>query len=199
MRSRSLPGRAGNRIIRPMTDFTRIELLEAWLERRQVSVAEWGRGSSKSLAALWAELLSGESRLEGDPPRRIVSVVQMISRRGELVLVEAGQELEDGRQRGRWQLPSEKMHPEEEPEQAALRGLQEELGVAAEDVSIVAGSLESWQWERDSISYPGLRTCHCFRVEALLPPAARALQHAGVALARRAGAAPLGGVCRPNS
>lgn len=150
-----------------MPDFARIELLEAWLQRQQVSVEEWGRGSSKSIAALWAELLSGESQLEEDPPRRIVSVVQMIIRRNELVLVEAGQELEGGRQRPRWQLPSEKMHPEEKPEQAALRGLQEELGVAAEDVAIAPGSLESWEWERDSISYPGLRTCYRFyRVEA---------------------------------
>ena len=150
-----------------MSDFSRIELLESWLQRQQVSVAEWGRGSSKSVAALWAELLSGESQLEEDPPRRIVSVVQMLIRRAELVLVEAGQELEGGRQRRRWQLPSEKMHPGEQPGQAALRGLQEELRVAAEAVSIVPGSLESWQWERDSISYPGLRTCYRFyRVEA---------------------------------
>ncbi len=150
-----------------MPDFARIELLEAWLRRRQIPVAEWGRGSSKSVTALWAELLSGESQLEEDPPRRIVSVVQVIIRRNEFVLVEAGQELEGGRQRGRWQLPSEKMHPGEAPEQAALRGLQEELGTSAERVAIVSGSLESWQWERDSISYPGLRTCYRFhRVEA---------------------------------
>jgi hypothetical protein len=61
------------------------------------------------------------------------------------------------------------MHPGEEPQDTALRGLQEELGVAAEAVSFVAGSVESWQWERDSISYPGLRTCYrLFRLEAVV-------------------------------
>lgn len=152
-----------------MTDFAHIQSLESWLQRRQISVEAWGLGSSKSIETLWAELQSGESELAEDPPRRIVSVVQIIIRREEHVLVEASQELEDGRQRGRWQLPSEKMHPGEEPAETALRGLREELGVAAEEVSFVPGSVESWQWERDSISYPGLRTCYRFyRVEAVV-------------------------------
>jgi hypothetical protein len=149
-----------------MTDFAHTSSLEIWLKRQQVPVEAWGLGSSKSVAALWAELQSGESELTADPPRRIVSVVQIVIRRDEYVLVEAGQELEDGRQRARHRLPSEKMHPGESPEETALRGLREELGVAAEAVSFVAGSVESWQWEQDSISYPGLFTCYrYFRVE----------------------------------
>jgi 8-oxo-dGTP pyrophosphatase MutT (NUDIX family) len=152
-----------------MNNFFDIQALQVWLEQRRVALAEWGRGSSKSLGSLWAELQSGESELADNPPRRIVSVVQVIIRRGDHVLVEAAQEMEDGRQRRRRQLPAEKMHPGEEPEETARRGLQEELGVTAEDVRFVPGSVESWQWERDSISYPGLRTCYrFFRIEAAI-------------------------------
>lgn len=152
-----------------MPDFAHIEALEGWLQRQRVSVEAWGRGSSKSVGALWAELQRGESHLEEEPPRRVVSVVQTIVRRGDLVLVETAQEMEDGRQRRRWQLPSEKMHPGEDPQDTALRGLHEELGAAVAAISFVPGSVESWQWERDSISYPGLRTRYrFFRVEAVV-------------------------------
>lgn len=144
-----------------MRDFENASELEEWLRSRQVDVDAWGTGGSKTVATLWEELQRGESQLQEVPLRRLVRVVRVIIRRGDRVLVEVAQELDDGRRRYRRQAPSEKLRPAEEPEGAAVRCLAEELGVTR-DVHLVPDSTRRWERERESVSYPGLRTCYCF-------------------------------------
>lgn len=145
-----------------MHDFGNARELEEWLRLRRVDVDVWGTGGSKTVATLWEELQRGESQLQEVPLRRLVSVVRVIVRRGNRVLVEVAQELDDGRRRYRLQAPSEKLRPGEEPEGAALRCLEEELGVPARDARLVPDSTRQWQRERESVSYPGLQTCYRF-------------------------------------
>jgi 8-oxo-dGTP pyrophosphatase MutT (NUDIX family) len=150
-----------------MTEFENARQLESWLRSQRIDVDAWGRGGSKTVATLWAELQRGESELQEAPIRRLVSVVRVIIRRGNRVLVEVAQELDDGRRRYRLQAPSEKLRPGEKPAAAAIRCLEEELGVAARDVRLDRGSTRQWQRERQSVSYPGLCTSYrFFSVEA---------------------------------
>jgi 8-oxo-dGTP pyrophosphatase MutT (NUDIX family) len=153
-----------------MHSFDSAEELENWLRAHEVDVDSWGTGGSKTVATLWSELHHGESQLKSTPLRRLVTVVRVIIRRDERVLVETAQDFDDGRRRYRLQPPSEKMRPGEPPEQAAIRCLQEELGVTAGDVWLAPGSTRRWERERESVSYPGLRTCYRFySIEANVP------------------------------
>lgn len=153
-----------------MDSFSSVEELEHWLRAHEVDVTSWGTGGSKTVAVLWSELHHGESQLRSAPPRRLVAVVRVIIRRDDRVLLETAQQFDDGRCRFRGQPPSEKMRQGEPPEEAAVRCLAEELGVAAGDVWLAPGSMRRWEHERESLSYPGLVSCYYFySVEASVP------------------------------
>ena len=61
------------------------DALAAWLTAGGVPLADWGRGEAKTVGDLWAEVACGETTLGDNPPRRTVSVVQVLIRRGERV------------------------------------------------------------------------------------------------------------------
>jgi hypothetical protein len=85
------------------------DALAAWLTAGGVPLADWGRGEAKTVGDLWAEVACGETTLGDNPPRRTVSVVQVLIRRGERALTEIEQEMADGRRRARGWPPSEKL------------------------------------------------------------------------------------------
>ena len=89
-----------------VNQFTDIHALKAWLGKYEINYEEWGNSSSKSLNNLWQELEAGEVQLKDNPPLRVVDVVQIIIRRGELILVEAEQEFFNGQRRQSVNLPS---------------------------------------------------------------------------------------------
>jgi ADP-ribose pyrophosphatase YjhB (NUDIX family) len=139
--------------------------LHAWLIAQGLDLSAWGHGAAKDAAALWTELREGDARLVGPPPLRLVEVVEVLVAHPAAhhtpqprYLIEAEQELGDGRRRQRNLLPSEKLKPGEDCQQAAIRCLQEELGVAPQDVEIIPGSQQVIQRTLDSPSYPGLPT-----------------------------------------
>lgn len=134
--------------------------LEAWLEARGIDTSQWGRGAAKTVAALVEEVASGESHLHDSPPRRCVSLVNVLIQKGDRTLIETGQELEDGRVRARNRPLSEKIRAHELYQDAALRGIEEELGVPAERVHVLEATHRVEQTEIDSPSYPGLTTCY---------------------------------------
>lgn len=144
------------------------EWLKEHLEEGAEKVQQWGcTHGTKRVANLWKELVEGEIVLEGGiPPKRIVRVVSVIVRReGDgKVLLESHQEMGDGKVRGRMRPLSEKMRPGESVEEACLRGIREELGEAFAGegcVRVLSPSpfLERLSVEeRDSFSYPGLRS-----------------------------------------
>lgn len=127
-----------------------------WLTERGVDLSGWGRGKAKTAEALWQEIREGETALFDHPVRRVVDTVVMIVRRGERVLVEAEQQLPDGRWRVRDWPPSEKLKRGEAYWEAAVRGIEEELQVPATQVQLHKESYRFLEVKKDSASYPTL-------------------------------------------
>lgn len=147
-----------------VNQFTDIHALETWLSHYGIDFKVWGENSSKSLNHLWQELQAGEVQLKENPPLRLVEVVQIIIRRGAMVLVEAEQEFFNGQRRYRNQPPSEKIKPGETVQDAACRCLQEELALPKEAFSLRPETHRQYQTNTNSISYPGLPSQYNFHV-----------------------------------
>ncbi|KAJ4877540.1 Uncharacterized protein Rs2_42558 [Raphanus sativus] len=149
--------------------FANPQSLSDWLEPRlpSDSFAAWGvRPGTKNVHNLWLELSDGETSLaDSTPPVRAVNVVtvRVIGEDGR-ILVESHQELSDGSVRERFRPLSEKMKPEETPDEAVFRAVKEELGSIfegeddddGERIKILPGSYSRRVEERNSLSYPGL-------------------------------------------
>lgn len=116
----------------------------------------WGRADAKSVSHLWNELQAGECQLLDGPPLRVVTIATVWVRWEWRCLFEIAQEWADGRTRARQSPPSDKMHRGEPLRDAVLRCLWEELGVPAEDVTILDQPPLVRVVERESTSYPGL-------------------------------------------
>ena len=138
--------------------WSNIDELREWLTAVAIPTVAWGKNGAKTIEDLWQEVITGETILQDNPPQRQVQVVKMVIRRGNQVLIEAAQELADGQMRQRDILPAEKMKTGEEVETAVLRGLREELGIAPENVTILASRYQEKKSIKDSPSYPGLPT-----------------------------------------
>lgn len=143
-----------------------VDNLARWLEERigVETVSQWGIApGTKHVSNLWCELVEGEISLEDStPPKRSTHVTSVKIKNDEgHVLVEAYQEMADGRRRPRNRPLSEKMRPGEQVEEACLRGIFEELGgqLGARDrVMLHPESYIREEEERESCSYPGLPT-----------------------------------------
>ncbi len=130
--------------------------LVTWLSKNQIDYQNWGTLQSKTIDNLYEELIKGECRLLDDPPKRVLSVVQLLIQQGGKVLVEVEQILCDDRIRMRSSPPSEKMKIREDWRQGALRCLEEELQINRDRVRILTGECHAQIKERKSVSYPGL-------------------------------------------
>lgn len=190
---------------RPSTTTTppRISLSLPTQRARGVPVDAYGAGGAKSVADLFEEVALGESALgvcaaDGRPERR-VSVVSLDivaddddgadadaaaidggaprPRRPRRVLREVRQRLPDGRERARGLPLSEKMRPGERWQDAALRGVEEELGGAPlpprwrDAFKLDEASYTCTERVLEaSPSYPGLRSLYSLhRARARLP------------------------------
>ncbi len=151
-----------------MKPFTDIRELDLWLNINGINTATWGVRGTKTVRNLWGEYVSGEIAFEAPPPLRIVQVVQVIIRRGNRVLLEIEQEFGNAQKRSRHQPPSEKMKAGESYILAAIRCLQEELGLARDDIAFVGSGYEKVEMLTESPSYPGLQTKYTFHsIEAV--------------------------------
>lgn len=148
--------------------------LGIWLESRGVDCSQWGQDRAKELTDLWYELINQDIKLADEPVLRVVQAVTVVIRRDDKVLIETEQVFKDGRRRLRNQPPSEKMKLGESYHDAAIRCLEEELGLVREQVKMISNTHQSTHIRRDAFSYPGLAThYHLHRVEAQvndLPP-----------------------------
>ncbi|MCB9527560.1 MAG: NUDIX hydrolase [bacterium] len=136
------------------------------LRAHGLDLTPWGHGAAKTIADLWRELHTGDATLDPAPLHRRVAVVELWIRRGDRVLIEADQHLQDGRTRPRRRLPAEKMRPGEPPAEAALRCLAEEMAIAPARVTL-GRVLPPRLRTTDSPSYPGLPSTYAMhRVEA---------------------------------
>lgn len=145
-------------------DIHSLAQLKGWLTSQNIDIARWGSGPTKTLESLWDELVNGEMSIQGNPPLRVTSVVRVIIRNGNRILIEAEQEFGDKRKRARNHPPSEKMRAGESYLEAAKRCLQEELGLASEDFEINDSMYRQIQQELESPSYPGLPTRYIFHI-----------------------------------
>ena len=138
---------------------------ERTLARNGIDVSSWSTGAAKGLAELYSEAAAGESQFEKCRVLRKVSVVVLLIRCDNRVLIELEQELSDGRHRARDFPPSDKLLPQESIEQGAARCLQEELGITSR--YRIMPSANQQQCIKESQSYPGLLTWYTFHfVEA---------------------------------
>lgn len=160
-----------------MLKFDSIQQLTQWLNHHGIPIETWGQGDAKTVADLWLEMTHGETILQLLPasaiemqtflPVRLVQVVELLIKRHDHTLIEAGQLLTNGAQRHRNHLPAEKMKEGETPLAAVWRCLREELAASDEvlalvEVAIIEDSLK----ERFSPSYPGLRSeYHLYRAQ----------------------------------
>ena len=136
--------------------------LQAWLETQGVDTTHWGQADAKTIADLWSELQHGESTLYADPPLRRVKVVEVTVRQGTQLLIEREQHLADGRVRLRNRPPSEKMHPGEEPMDAARRCLIEELALSGTAITFPPQEITARTVRDESGSYPNLVSEYLF-------------------------------------
>jgi hypothetical protein len=145
-------------------------VLHSWLISIGIETSHWGKGNAKNVVDLWQELCQGDSMLQKIPPLRRVNVAQIIIRRHQFMLIETVQEFKSGRRRFRNQPPSEKMKRGEPFHEAAIRCLQEELGILGNNVVFDESSYSCLDIMTDSKSYPGLPTEYVFhRMEVAIP------------------------------
>lgn len=152
-----------------------VQKLRQQLEEAGVDLSVWGKGSAKTVEHLYKEIASGESILQMidgklELLRRVVSAnVYYIAKDGKkLRLQEDKQIFKDGRIRHRnFDNPiAEKMKPNEDPKDAMIRCLQEELGLDGDfDIKIVGTD----QPRYESQSYPGIYSVYdTYRFEVIL-------------------------------
>ncbi|KAL4424892.1 hypothetical protein ABPG77_002115 [Micractinium sp. CCAP 211/92] len=152
------------------------EELAEWLSGNGIAISSYGQGSAKSVAQLWEEVEAGETQLFMDTgrPLREVSVLNVLLRNSKgQTLYEAEQVLPNGARRRRGLPLSEKLLPGERWQEAAVRGVLEELGPVlpqepqAGGVEVDEASMEESVETKESQSYPGLLSKYvCKRVSA---------------------------------
>lgn len=143
------------------------ETLKMLLLNDNIDPTVFGQGKAKTLKALLKEIQEGSSFLERNSGtgkiQRVVEPVFIQLRYKNLVLVEAVQTLEDGRERPRNMLLAEKKDKEDGGVgMTAVRGVYEELGIPLKDLELekvikFRDDLYCFEVEKlDSASYPGL-------------------------------------------
>ena len=141
--------------------------LQEKLTSAKIDTSTWGKGQAKTLQHLQREIDDGEAIIikkeNGTLLRQVEgggSDVYYTSPTGKKYkLREDKQVFNDGRERRRHigQAVSEKMKQSENPIDAMIRGIKEELGIGGE-INLTA--LDIVEETKDSQSYPGLRSTY---------------------------------------
>ncbi len=154
---------------------TTINNLQEQLESNGIDTSKWGKWKAKTLEHLQKEIDSGETILvvqnTGELLRQVLvgssDVYYKDFFKGEYRLKEEKQVFKDGRERRR-ELPqslSEKLKHDENPREAMIRGIKEELGINGE---IELTELWVDKVILNSPSYPGLSSeylCYKFKTK----------------------------------
>ena len=141
------------------------DALQKQLADAGIDTSSWGTGQAKTLAHLQKEIEGGETLLiageTGELLRKVVvggaDIYYQSSDGKKYRLKEDRQVFKDGRERRRdlGQAVSEKMKPDENPKDAMIRGIQEELGINGEiDLTETRTDVQ----QVTSPSYPGLES-----------------------------------------
>lgn len=154
-----------------------LENLKMILGRYGIHVGNFGKGSAKKLEDLLEEVLAGETLLV-EHKKELLRLVRVAGvnvfyndGQNEYQLVEDRQEFTDGRTRKRKDVGfsvSEKMLPNEKPEDAVKRAIVEELGILDRVDLMGKGKTEEFL---ESPSYPSLKSKYVrYGFEARLKP-----------------------------
>lgn len=131
-----------------------------------VDLSPWGKGEAKTLAEFFEEFQRGECTIVIDPVlgfTRVLSIVRMlIHHPSKGWVVEKYHILPDGRRRERNKAPAGKMRFGEQPQDALVRELKEELALTNDEkrTSYTWGFEETRDEEKASKSYPGIRSVY---------------------------------------
>lgn len=143
--------------------------LRKYLESNKVDISEFGKGQSKTLKDISAELIKGESSLmvqkDGKVIRTVdVVVLKLVHSLTNSILVQAEQTFSDGTKTSLKRLPGAKRRPDENQFLTARRVLKRQLKVEENHVTLDAGNVVVTEEEKDSLAYPGLHTIYRKRI-----------------------------------
>ena len=135
------------------------------LKEYSIPIEEWGQGQAKNVRSLLNEVIEKESILIEDKGY-LVRYIEFVGIRiyyrdknnEKFTLIEHEQIFKDGRKRKR-NMPSsvsEKMKFGEDPSIAAIRGIEEELGIIINESQLI--KRRTLDYDGGSMSYPGLKT-----------------------------------------
>lgn len=148
--------------------FSEEELLE-FLQRNGVDVNQFGHGHAKTLKEFSTELIKGEASIMLARDGRILRIVDVVLLHvvkqgvGDL-LMELQEKHTDGTIHGLNRLPGAKRRPDENQFVAARRCLRKHLKMDENYVDINQHDVRIIEEEKDSPSYPGIRTVYRKRV-----------------------------------
>mmetsp|Transcript_31991 Transcript_31991/g.69925 ORF Transcript_31991/g.69925 Transcript_31991/m.69925 type:complete len:768 (+) Transcript_31991:93-2396(+) len=144
-----------------------MEELMSTLEKGGVDVSKFGKGSSKTLKEFSDELAKAEATLatEGGQLKRIVDVVvlRVVNSSNGQLLVEA-EEVLNSNTKVLNRMPATKRRPDEHQFLAAQRVLTKVLHMDPNFVTLDPSSVLVLEEEKDSSSYPGIRTIYKKRI-----------------------------------
>jgi len=145
-----------------------VRALERYLRANSVDPSLFGRGQAKTLQELSAELTSGESSLMASPQGGLVRLVDVVllkifeARRREVLVVTRSKH-DEVEEVGLNRLPGSKRRQDENQFLAAKRVLSRQLLLSEDCVKLDEG-VHIVQEDKDSPSYPGLRTVYVKRI-----------------------------------
>lgn len=152
----------------------RPKALGKYLKSNNVDPSAFGRDPKKTLRELSTELIAGESSLMVLPPGRVVRIVDVVllrvtrkSATDDMLIVTnevVGEDQAIGIESHVKRLPGTKRRPDENHFLAAKRVLQRQLKLGENFVTIDAATEQIVEEDKDSPSYPGLRTIYRKRV-----------------------------------
>lgn len=144
------------------------DLLE-YLKKCKVDVSRFGEKNTKTLKDISTELIKGESSLMQDPNGNVLRVVDLVvvkivnSVTGG-ILVQTEQQHPDGSKSILNRLPGAKRRPDENQFLTARRILRKQLKMDENHVNLDSMDVKIVEEEKDSPSYPGLRTVYRKRI-----------------------------------
>jgi hypothetical protein len=135
------------------------------LNKHSIPIEDWGKGDAKSIRSLFNEIKEEDCILKEDENGYLIRLIEFVGIRiyyrdgdNTWLLKEDRQVFNDGRTRRR-EMPSsvsEKMKFDEDPVNAAVRGISEELGVDINRKQLI--KRRDLNYDGGSMSYPGLKT-----------------------------------------
>jgi hypothetical protein len=139
--------------------------LKKFLERNSVDTSTFGQGQAKTLKEISAELMKGEAHLMQDKQGVLIRVVDVVviklihSVSGK-ILVQTEQAFPDGHKVEFKRLPGAKRRPDENQFLTARRILKKQLKIEENHVTLDAAGVQVAESEKDSQTFPGLRTVY---------------------------------------